>query len=266
MGAEYWGAAVLLMVFCYFDGVVDDDCDDNVLYLVNPKKINTSIITEYYGSDFDWAKLELHRCNIMLDVAKAKEFNLSSVRCVTFDWFKCFKEGRISIEDDHRSGRSSTSKSNDTIDFVQNKIGYDRRLTVREVANEVDISIGTCHSILSDELEKVRRKRLEPWKSKSWFLHHDNAPAHSTLSIREFLASKNVLMIPHPPYSPDLAPCDFFLFPRLKSTLKSHRFQDVDETIHKATQELKAITMEEIQRCFKKLKNTILKVIHLNSL
>jgi len=35
--------------------------------------------------------------------------------------------------------------------------------------------------------EKVHRKRPEALKSKSWLFHHDNAPAHSTLSIREFL-------------------------------------------------------------------------------
>lgn len=40
-------------------------------FIVDPKKINTAIITEYYGSDFDGTKLELHR-NIMLDIAKAK--------------------------------------------------------------------------------------------------------------------------------------------------------------------------------------------------
>jgi len=94
--------------------------------------------------------------------------------------------------------------------------------------------------------EKVCRKRPEAWKSKSWFLQHDNAPAHSALSIREFLTSKNVPVVPQPPYSSDLAPCDFFLFPRLKSTLKGHKFEDINN----ATQELKAITIEEIQRCF----------------
>ncbi|XP_060846008.1 protein GVQW3-like [Rhopalosiphum padi] len=77
-------------------------------------------------------------------------------RCVTFDWFKRFKEGRISIEDDHRPGRPSTSKTNDIISLVRDKIRSDRRLTVREVANEVGISIGTCHSILSDELGMKR--------------------------------------------------------------------------------------------------------------
>ncbi|XP_026807898.1 protein GVQW3-like [Rhopalosiphum maidis] len=78
--------------------------------------------------------------------------DVSLSRCVTFDWFKRFKEGRMSIEDDHRPGHPSSSKTNDTIDLVRNKIRNDRRLTVRKVANEVGISIATCHSILLDEL------------------------------------------------------------------------------------------------------------------
>jgi hypothetical protein len=41
-------------------------------------------------------------------------------------------------------------------------------------------------------------------------LHHDNAPAHTALSIRELLVKKHIPTLPHPPYSPHLAPCDHF--------------------------------------------------------
>ena len=37
------------------------------------------------------------------------------------------------------------------------------------------------------------------------------------------------IVVPHPPYSPDLAPADFFLFPKLKTTLRGHRFQTIGE-------------------------------------
>jgi hypothetical protein len=43
------------------------------------------------------------------------------------------------------------------------------------------------------------------------------------------LAKHRIPVVLHPPYSPDLAPCDFFLFPRLKSILKGKQFQDVAE-------------------------------------
>jgi hypothetical protein len=74
--------------------------------------------------------------------------------------------------------------------------------------------------------DAVRRKRPHKWSSGTWLLHHDNAPCHVAPSIREFLAKHSIPVVPHPPYLPDLALCDFFLFPRLKSTLKGKRFQD----------------------------------------
>jgi hypothetical protein len=69
--------------------------------------------------------------------------------------------------------------------------------------------------------EKVRRKRTEIFANNSWILHHDKAPAHTALPVREFLATKLITVLEHPAaYSPDLAPNDFFLFPRIKEILK----------------------------------------------
>jgi hypothetical protein len=64
--------------------------------------------------------------------------------------------------------------------------------------------------------EKVRQKRPELSANNSWILHHDNATAHTTLYVREFLASKQITVLQHPPYSPYLAPSDFFLFPKIR--------------------------------------------------
>ena len=58
---------------------------------------------------------------------------------------------------------------------------------------------------------------------QTWMLHHDNALAHASLFIRSYLAKHQTSVVPHPPYSPDLAPADFFLFPKLKTTLKGCR-------------------------------------------
>jgi len=57
-------------------------------------------------------------------------------------------------------------------------------------------------------------------ESGDWFLHHDNAPAHTALSVTRYLASLGWAVVPHPPYSPDLSPCDFFLFPTMKKHWK----------------------------------------------
>jgi transposase len=64
--------------------------------------------------------------------------------------------------------------------------------------------------------EKVRRKRLELFPNNSWILHHNNAPAHTALSVREFLATKQITVLEHPAYSPDLTPNYFFSVPEDK--------------------------------------------------
>jgi hypothetical protein len=56
--------------------------------------------------------------------------------------------------------------------------------------------------------------------NNSWILHHDNAPAHTALSVREFLATKQITVLEYPAYSPDLASSDFFLFPKINELLK----------------------------------------------
>jgi hypothetical protein len=55
--------------------------------------------------------------------------------------------------------------------------------------------------------------------SAKMILHHDSAPVHDELRVREFLAKNSITKMNHLPYSPDLAPCDFWLFPKLKTVL-----------------------------------------------
>jgi hypothetical protein len=54
--------------------------------------------------------------------------------------------------------------------------------------------------------ENVRRKRMELWRNHNWLLHHNNRPSHTSLKTTEFLTNNNMVIIPHPPYSLDLAP------------------------------------------------------------
>jgi hypothetical protein len=77
----------------------------------------------------------------------------------------------------------------------------------------------------------MRKKRSEVWKKKSWILHQVNAPAHDVLAVKQFLANKCIPMLEHtsPPHSPELAPCHFYLFPKVKSVLKGTHFQSINE-------------------------------------
>lgn len=76
-------------------------------------------------------------------------------------------------------------------------------------------------------------------------LHHDNAPAHTAAATREFLADNGISTLPHPPYSPDLAPCDFWFFPTIKRALKGRRFESDDEMEEAANEAIQNIPPEE---------------------
>ena len=93
-------------------------------------------------------------------------------------------------------------------------------------------------------------------------LHQDNAPAHNAPSIRQFLTERNVTVLDHPPYSPDLAPC-FFLFPKLKDLIKGVRFPDMEAIKKAVTTELNRIPEESFQECMEAWQNRMRKCVRL---
>jgi len=83
--------------------------------------------------------------------------------------------------------------------------------------------------------ESVPRKRPEKWRDDYWILHNDNAPAHTSHFVQQFLAKRGTTQLQQPPHSPDLTSCDFFLFPRLKKVLKGHRFEATEDIKRNST-------------------------------
>ena len=67
-----------------------------------------------------------------------------------------FKDGREDINDDARHGLPSTSTTNKTIEAVKEMILNNRRINIREVADDVGISFGTCHAIFIGDLGMKR--------------------------------------------------------------------------------------------------------------
>jgi hypothetical protein len=72
-------------------------------------------------------------------------------------------------------------------------------------------------------------------------LRHDNAPAHSAALVQGFFAKRHIFQVCQPPYSQDLAPCDFWLFPNLKSPLKGRRF--VNATVTQYTSSVNGVSL-----------------------
>jgi len=102
-------------------------------------------------------------------------------------------------------------------------------------------------------LKRIQRVRPAAFCCRDFFLLHDNAPAHTAASVCQFLTQKNVTTLfhsPPTPYSPDISPPDYFLFPKLKMKLKGLHFADVAEIQGTVTDELKKVQKKEISAAF----------------
>ena len=72
---------------------------------------------------------------------------------------------------------------------------------------------------------------------------------------RQFLSHKNITVCPHPPYSPDLAPCNFWLFPKVEMTMKGKRFESFQDIEAATTMQLKTLTKETSRTASESSKN-----------
>jgi len=108
--------------------------------------------------------------------------------------------------------------------------------------------------VLARLRDAVHRKKLELWENQTWMLHHDNAAAHASLFFRSYLAKHQTSVLPHPPYSPDVTPADFFMFLKLKTTLNGRRFQTIEQIHGNAIRERRAITESAFQEAFQQWK------------
>lgn len=117
-------------------------------------------------------------------------------------------------------------------------------------------------SVMRRLREAVRLKRPDLWKDNSWFLHYDNAPSHIALVLRDHFAKNSTHIVPQPPYSPDLAPCDFWLFAKLKRPLRGHRFESIEEIQAESKKELKAIPEIEFNKVLMIGKNVGISVLY----
>lgn len=115
--------------------------------------------------------------------------------------------------------------------------------------------------VLKRLMGRIHRIRPEYRDPENWSLLHDNAPSHTSLIVRQCLARNRVSVLNHPPYSPDLAPCDFSLFPKLKLKLKGRFFDDIPTIQSASTQALEAIPQTELEHAFESLLNRCNKCI-----
>src|SRR5215468_520408 len=73
-------------------------------------------------------------------------------RAQVFQWHARFKTGRTSVDDDERIGRPTSCTTPETFARIQKLICQDRCLTIRDIAEEVEVGYGTCQRVLTEQL------------------------------------------------------------------------------------------------------------------
>ena len=278
-----------------------------------------------------------------------------------FEWHKRFKEGRESVRDDERCGRSKEVRTPELIGQIKNFIDKDCRVSIETISAQFDVSVGTVHTIIREELkmrkicvkfvprvlredQKERRhdsmemvelinsdptvldalvtcdeswiycydpeikrqssqtqegqteqihsqtlmipffdstgmiymhwfptglivnkeyyvevlrefrkrflwKRPELFKLGQWHFHQDNAPVHNSILDTDYLTKVGIKTVPHHPYSPDLAPCDFWLFPKLRGC----HYETIEEMKKAVAKVIDTLTQEDLHGAFQLL-------------
>ena len=92
-------------------------------------------------------------------------------------------------------------------------------------------------------------------------LHH--APHKATI-ITKYLHNERMELLPRPPYKPDHAPCDFFLFPRIKKELKEKRFDKVENLARAVQAVAETIPKADYEKSFQNWQNRLQRCIDVN--
>ena len=79
--------------------------------------------------------------------------------------------------------------------------------------------------------------------------HQDNTPVHNSILVTDYLTKIGIKTVPQPPYSPDLSPCDFWLFPKPRGC----RYETIDKMKEAVTKVIDTLTQEDSHGAFRKL-------------
>ncbi|GFT09266.1 putative mariner transposase [Trichonephila clavipes] len=174
---------------------------------------------------------------------------------------------RENVEYDESSGRLQTSHTNENIKKVSAEVRKNRHQTV---AQKGKVTLGVFFDIQGivhlefipeehyvkkelsvDILRRLRESaetRLKLWAEQSWVNLH--IPTYLSLLVTDFLAQTKTTVLPHPSYTPFLAPCDFILLPEVAHRFLGRRFQSADEVKSAARAGLKDMSKNGFHKCF----------------
>ena len=103
--------------------------------------------------------------------------------------------------------------------------------------------------VLREFMKRFRWKRPALFKSGQWHFHQVNAPVHNSILVTDYLIKIGIKTVPQPSYCPDLAPCDFWLFPKLTGC----HYETIEEMKEAVTKVVDTLTQEDFHGTFQML-------------
>ncbi|KAG5318562.1 MOS1T transposase, partial [Pseudoatta argentina] len=162
------------------------------------------------------------------------------------EWYTRFKNGREDINDDSHVGQAKFVITPESIEKVRDFLNIHPKSGQK-------VNAPYYLGVLRRLLHRIHRIRPEYREEGSWRLLHDNAPSHRSTLITDFLSKNRILLVNHSPYSPDLAPCDFYLFGKLHLPMKGMRYADIPAIQKACTDILRAMPANDLKSSFEKL-------------
>ena len=103
--------------------------------------------------------------------------------------------------------------------------------------------------VLREFSKRFRRKRPALFKSGQWHFQQDNAPVHNSILVTDYLTKMGIRTVPQPPYSPGVALCDFWLYPKLRGC----RHETIEDMKAPVTKVIDTFIQEDFHGAFQKL-------------
>jgi len=112
------------------------------------------------------------------------------------------------------------------------------------------VNYGLYCDVMRPLREHVRIRLPKLRREQKWLLHNDKDQSHTSVLTQQFLEKNKMALILHPPYFPDLALCDFFLFPKIILKLKGRRFDTTEEIPAESQKVLDTLTEKDFKKTF----------------
>ena len=121
---------------------------------------------------------------------------------------------------------------------------YMHRVPTGQTVNKKDYV-----EVLREFSKRFLGKRPVLFKSGQWHFHQDNAPVHNSILVTDYLTKMGIKTVPHPPYSLELALCDFWLFPKLRGC----HYETIEEMKEAVRMVIDTLTQEDFSGAFQKV-------------